>query len=142
MVCVHTLVGSVSSALRCLPRSNLCIQASSFPSDQPIMESGENPPCNTSDESNSSRIAPLPSLQEVCSTHIPLVRRITLEVAAEIAELFRLALRCALWTVAFRSRLEKRNLTIVLHPCGKIRSVDKTSKRLTWPAVQPVFCLG
>ena len=31
--------------------------------------------------------------------------------------------RCALWTVALRSSLEQRNLTIVLHPGGEFRRV-------------------
>ena len=47
--------------------------------------------------------------------------------------------RCALWTVAFRSSLEKRKLTIALHPGCELVSVDKSSKRLTWTAVQPSF---
>ena len=50
--------------------------------------------------------------------------------------------RCALWTVAFRPSLEKRNLTIVLHPDGELGSVDKSSKRITWPAVKPSFASG
>ena len=49
--------------------------------------------------------------------------------------------RCALRTFAFRSSLEKRNLTIVLHPDGELGSVDKSSKQLTWPTVQPSFRL-
>ena len=49
--------------------------------------------------------------------------------------------RCALWTVAFRSSLEKRNLTVLLHPGGGLGGVDKSSKRRTWPAVQPGFRL-
>ena len=48
---------------------------------------------------------------------------------------------CALWTVAFRSSLEKRNLEMVLHPGDELGSVDKSSKRLTWPAVHPGFRL-
>ena len=50
--------------------------------------------------------------------------------------------RCALWTVAFRSSLEKRNLTIVLHPGGELRGVDKSSRQLTWLVVQPSFASG
>ena len=48
---------------------------------------------------------------------------------------------CALWTVAFRTPLKKRNLTIVLHQGGELWSVDKSSKRLTWPPEQPSFRL-
>ena len=38
--------------------------------------------------------------------------------------------RRALWTVAIRSSLKKRNLTIVLHPGGEMRSVGKSSRWL------------
>ena len=43
--------------------------------------------------------------------------------------------RCALWAIAFHSSFEKRNLTIVLHSGGELRSVDKSSNRLTWNQV-------